>query len=154
MFTNTNDYMTGRKPIPTGCEIDLLAVRFPIAALAADLTLGNIAQIGALPAGHIPVGVIVDSDDLDTNPTPTVVLEVGLIDPATGNLSTLAADGGGSFGTTTIAQGGGQAQIYSKAIARVQPDPTKSRTLAIKVNAAAATAAAGEIGVTLLYRAA
>ena len=153
-FANTNDYLTGRKPIPSGSEIDLLSTRFELDVVAGDLTLNNIGILGALPAGHIPVALLVDADKLDTNGAPTLVLEVGLIDPGTGDISALAADGGGPWGSTTIGQAGGQAQLYSKALARVSENTDGDRQLAVKVTTAAATAAAGVLGVNLIYRAA
>ena len=36
-FTNSNDFLTGRKPVPTSAGLEVLAVRFPIDLVAADL---------------------------------------------------------------------------------------------------------------------
>jgi hypothetical protein len=71
-FTNSNDYLTGRKPVvfPAGAEV--VAVRFPIDLVAADLDANDAGSVAILPAGCVPVGLVYDSDDLDTNATPTI----------------------------------------------------------------------------------
>lgn len=153
-FTNSNDYLTGRKPtvFPAGAEV--VAVRYPIALVAADLDENDIGAVGILPAGCVPVGVLVDSDDLDTNAAPAIALSVGVLNGDGDDLSTAAADGGAAWGTgLTVAQAGGQVQVLSKALARVAATGV-DRTVALKVTTAAATKAAGTVGVTLLYRAA
>ena len=48
-FTNSNDYITGRKPAvyPAGCEV--VAMRFPLSLATADL-----AAVRACGTGHQP----------------------------------------------------------------------------------------------------
>jgi len=150
-FTNSNDYLDGRKPVvfPSGSEV--VAVRFPISLVAADLDVNDIGRVGILPAGCVPVGLLVDSDDLDTG-TPAVVLSVGLLNAGETDLSTADADGGAAWGTgLTVAQAGGQVQATSKALSRVTPTQT-DRMIGLKVTTAPATKAPGVVGVTLLYR--
>lgn len=151
-FTNSNDYLTGRKPIPTGDDAAVIAVRFAVQLGTSDLTLNNVGAVGKLPAGHVPVAVYVDSDDLDSNATPAIQLAVGILNAAGTDLSTAANDGGAAWGTgITIAQTGGQVNVTSKALSRVAAQ-SSDRTIALKITAAPATAAAGEVGVTVLYR--
>lgn len=150
-FTNSNDYLDGRKPVvfPSGSEV--VAVRFPISLVAADLDVSDIGRVGILPAGCVPVGLLVDSDDLDTG-SPAVVLSVGLLNAGETDLSTAEADGGAAWGTgLTVAQAGGQVQVTSKALSRVTPTQT-DRMIGLKVTTAPATKAPGVVGVTLLYR--
>lgn len=155
MFANSNDTVIGRKPTQTTDSIELVGPRFQLSVLAADLTLNNLAPIGVLPAGYIPVAVIVDSTALDTNGVPTLALAFGILQPGQNALSTLATDGGAPWATgITVARAGGQVQVYSLALANVPEDPEYDRTLAFQVTAAAATAAAGTLGVTVIYRAA
>lgn len=152
MFADKNDYLTGRKPAPIGDSQEIVAARFALSAGTADLALNTVAPIGILPAGHVPIGLMVDADDLDTNGTPTLSVSVGILNDAGTDLLTDATVGGAVFGVSTIGRAGGQEAIYSKALARCPQDATKDRIVGIKVTAAAATAAAGEIGVTLKYR--
>src|SRR5574343_690630 len=76
--TTTNDFLTGRKPVvfPAGCEV--VAQRFSLPVVTGDLTLNNLGNIGILPAGCVPVGVLFDSDDLDSNASPTIAWSIGV----------------------------------------------------------------------------
>lgn len=153
-FANSNDYLRGGKPTvsPAGCEV--VAVRYPIDLVTGDLALNDIGEVGILPAGCLPVALLVDSDDLDSNGTPTIVASVGVLNAAGTDLSTAAADGGAVWGSgLTVCQAGGQVQVLSKALSRVQASQS-DRKIGVKFTTAAATAQAGTIGLTLLYRSA
>lgn len=153
-FANSNDYLTGVKPVPTPAGGEVVATRFSLTLATGDLALNDIGAVGVLPAGCIPVGLLVDSDDLDSNGTPTVAMSVGILNAAEDALSTAAADGGAVWGSgLTVAQAGGQVQVLGKALSRVSASQS-DRKIGALVSTAAATAAAGEIGLTLLYRAA
>lgn len=154
-FTKTNDYITGRKPVPTPSELDVVAVRFPIELATADLALNTIGQVGVLPAGYVPVDVFVDGTDMDSS-TAAAVFQVGIWDGSDTSLSTAAADGGGAWGDT----GSAVATAFSKPLTRtlnninlVTPTTT-DRKIGVKVTTAPTTAVAGTLGVTVLYRAA
>jgi hypothetical protein len=154
-FTNTNDYITGRKPVPTPAELDVVAVRFTLDLALADLALNTIGQVGILPAGYVPVDVFVDGTDMDTG-AGAGVYQVGIWDGAGASLSTATADGTGAWGDTGTAS----ATAFSKAIVRTLNNinlvtPTNvDRKIGVKVTTAPSTAAAGTLGVTVLYRAA
>lgn len=153
-FTNSNDYLDGRKPAPTPAGGEVVACRFSLSLVAGDLDLNDIGAVGILPAGCVPVALIYDSDDLDSNGTPTIAASVGILNSGGTDLSTAAADGGAVWGSgITTSQAGGQAQVVSKALSRVTAS-TSDRKIGVKFTTAAATAAAGELGLTLLYRAA
>lgn len=150
-FSNTNDYLTGAKPVPTPTGGDVVATRFSLALKTTDLALNTVGAVGVLPANCLPVAVLLDSDDLDSG--TAAAMSVGILDSAGTDISTAAADGGAAWGASiTVAQAGGQAQVLSKAISRVQPS-NHDRKVGIKVTTAAGTAVAGEVGITLLYRA-
>lgn len=160
--STTNDYLQGRTPIVAPSDTGDITVRFKLPLVAGDMTLNNIGNFGILPAGCIPVALVIDSDDLDTNASPTIAWQLGVGNGAVTNniqsststaISTAAADGGAAWATgVTVSQAGGQAQAFSKALARVQA-VGYDRYLALQATTAAATAAAGEIGITLTYRA-
>lgn len=146
-FTNSNDYLDGRKPTITCDCSEVAAVRYAIDMVAADLDANDIGAVGILPAGCVPVGLAYDSDDLDANANPTVVASVGVLNAA-------GTDFDVTWGTgITTSQGGGQAQVMSKELARTAA-ATADRKIGIKFTAAAATKAAGQVGLTLSYRAA
>lgn len=154
-FTNSNDYLDGRKPVPTPAGGEVVAVRFPITLATGDLDINDIGAVGILPAGCVPVALFYDSDDLDSHATvPTIAASVGILNAAGDALSTEAADGGAVWGSgITTSQAGGQSAVTSKALSRVAAT-NADRKIGVLFSAAAATAAAGVLGLTLLYKAA
>ena len=147
-FTNSNDYLTGRKPVPTPQGAEVVACRFPIDLVAADLDANDCGAVAILPAGCVPVGLIVDSDDLDTNGTPTIAASVGPVNAGATDLSSVWAS------SIASGQAGVAANpVLSTAALRMSPAATETR-IGVKFTAAAATKAAGQLAVTLLYRAA
>jgi len=153
-FANTNDYITGRKPVPTPAGGEVLAVRFALDLLTTDLALNDIGQIGVLPAGCIPLDVRVDGDDLDSS-TAALVLQVGIWDGSGAALSTAAADGGAHWGVTTAVNTAFSQSLTrnGKAMEKVTAS-SSDRKLGVLVATAPTTAVAGTLGVTLWYRAA
>jgi hypothetical protein len=147
-----NDYMTGRKPVPTPQGSEVLATRFEIALGTGDLDANDIGQVGWLPAGCVPVDVQVDGTDMDSS-TAAMVFQVGILNSGGTDLSTETADGGAHWGATT-AQNAAFLQRLTpngRAMAIVQKSES-ARKLAVKVATAPTTAVAGTLGVTLLYR--
>lgn len=146
-FTNSNDRLTGRKPalFPAGGEV--VAQRDEIALVAADLDANDAGSVTILPAGCELVGIVYDSDDLDTNASPTIVASVGLMNEAEGDLATVLAAG------ITASQDGTAVQVVTPAMVRLAAS-TSDRKIGVKFTAAAATKAAGTVGLTLLMRAA
>lgn len=147
MFTNKNDILNGRVPtvFPAGCEV--VAQRGAIALVADDLDASDAGSVVVLPAGCVPVGVLYDSDDLDTNGTPTIVASIGLMNALETDLDTVWAAG------ITASQNGTAASLVSPAMIRTAATQA-DRKVGIKFTAAAATKAAGTVGLTLMYRAA
>lgn len=151
--TNTNDYLTGRKPVPTSeSGHNVLSVRFAVAVGTGDLDLNDIIPIGKLPAGHVPVEVCVDATDLDSS-TAALILDVGVLDSAGTGISTETADGSGKWGSTTAANTAFNQRIayYLNAINAVTKS-NSDRTIALKVATAPTTAVAGTVGLTLFYK--
>lgn len=147
-FTNSNDHLTGRKPAvyPAGAEV--VAVRSAIDLVAADLDANDVGAVAILPAGCVPVGVVYDSDDLDTNASPTIVASVGFVNAGETDLDGTAW----ATGITTSQAGGALRLTLTPAVMRMAATQT-DRKVGIKFTAAAATKAAGQVGLTLLYRA-
>lgn len=144
-FTNSNDYLTGRKPVPTAAGNEVVATRFETSLVAADLDINDVGSVAILPAGHVPVGIVYDSDDLDTNGTPTIVASVGPINAGETDLSSSWVTG------ITASQSGVAAQL-NLTTAAMRFSATTDTKIGVKFTAAAATKAAGKIGLTLLYR--
>lgn len=153
-FANSNDYITGRKPVPFPAGLETLAVRFTLDLGTADLQLNDVGQIGVLPAGCIPVDVHVDGTDMDTG-AAALVFQVGILNAGETDLSTAAADGGANWGSTTAAATAFHQRLTLNGNAMVTVAKAETdRKLGLKVATAPTTAAAGTVGVTLFYRAA
>lgn len=154
-FSNTNDFITGRNPVPTPAGAEVLATRFTLSMATGDLALNTIGQIGILPAGCVPVDVFVDGSDMDSG-AGAGVYQVGIWDGSGASLSTAAADGGGAWGDTSTAV----ATAFDKRLTRTLNNmanvqsSSSDRRLGVKVTTAPSTAVAGTLGVTLLYKAA
>lgn len=165
-FTGTNDYITGRKPVPSADSFGLVAVRFTLAMATADLALNSIGQIGVLPAGAEPVEVFIDGTDMDSG-AGAAVYQIGIgnlaLQDAAGAvsadakntlISTIAADGGGAWGDTSTAV----ATAFDKRMTRTLNNMANvtaknyDRAIVAKVTTAPSTAVAGTLGVTLFYR--
>ena len=144
-FTNSNDFITGRKPVPTSAGLELLAVRFPIDLVAADLDANDVGSVAILPAGHQLAGIIYDSGDLDTNATPTIAASIGPINAGETDLSAVWASG------VQNSRDGTSSQVVLTPAALRYSAATDTK-IGIKFTAAAATKAAGQVGLTLLYR--
>lgn len=151
-FTKSNDYLTGRKPMPYPAGGEVLSVRATIALATGDLALNTTGAVMWLPAGCVPVDVHVDGTDMDTS-TAAMVLQVGICNAGVTDLSTDAADGGANWGATTAVNAAFHQRLTPNGIAMVSVQATNSdRKVGVKVATAPTTAAAGTLGVTLFYR--
>lgn len=151
-FTKSNDYLTGRKPMPYPAGGEVLSVRATIAMATGDLALNTTGAVMWLPAGCVPVDVHVDGTDMDTS-TAAMVLQVGICNAGVTDLSTDAADGGAHWGVTTAVNTAFHQRLTPNGIAMVSVQATNSdRKVGVKVATAPTTAAAGTLGVTLFYR--
>lgn len=163
-----NDYISGRLQPVTPSESEVVAVRYEAdfgkdaANIAANLGLNKVGAIGILPAGCVPVGLIVDSDDLDS--TSALAWSIGLSNTSNASapgydatdVSIATNDGGAVWASgITVSQAGGQVQPLSKALSRVVP-VNYDRAIVVKATTASNTSGitSGKLGVTVLYRAA
>ena len=139
-------------PNPAGSEVQSMRFEFD---LSAALALNDLIVMGVLPAGCMPVDWALDTDDLDSNASPTITLDVGIFKSDLSDLSTATADGGALWGSAlTTAQAGGFVRNTGTASTRVTPESDTDRFVGVKVHAAPATGATtGVIGLTLQYRA-
>lgn len=153
-FTNSNDYISGRLPVPTPAGSEVLSTRFTLSMATADEALNTIGQIGILPAGCIPIDVRVDMTDPDAS-AAAMVLQVGIWDGSGSSLSTDSADGGAHWGTTTAVTAASSQSLTRNGVAMESVTKSSSdRKLGVKVTTPPTTAQAFTLGVTLLYKAA
>jgi hypothetical protein len=144
-------------PIPVAQEV--LSVHVSLAITAAQNVADNVLDMLILPADCIPVGHVLGATDLDSNGTPTIALDLGILNAAETAISTDAADGGDEWiDGSTIAQAGGIAlHTASKAlydVVKAVDASDEDRHVAVVIAAGPATAAAGTVELELFYRAA
>lgn len=136
-------------PVAAGCEVVVCRASY---VLAADLAANDIIEMQPLPAGHVPVDIFVDSDDLGT----TGAVSVGLLNSDKSDLDTTAS-GGAAWLTgadVNAAAAGIRADSAGlRAMSRCAADQSANRPIGIKI-ATDTTATSGTIGLTLLYRSA
>jgi hypothetical protein len=130
---------------------DVVAHRAEIVLTAGQLTLNQIIEMLPLPAGCRVVDAILDSDDLDSNGTPLVTVDVGFMSGDFGVSDAARTIGAEFFSASTVAQAGGVARPTLKTAFRTERSDA-DRGVGIKISAIPATAAGGTIGLTLLYR--
>lgn len=119
----------------------------PVAAVGeyvttATLAAGDIIEMIALPANTVPSLVVLAAEDLDTNGTPTIALDVGVMSGDYGAAGTRTC-GAEFFSSSTVAQAGG-VEVSSLAAGGVLLPSASDRSIGVKLAAGAATLAAGK----------
>lgn len=164
VFSGTNDYLDRRKPMPTSeSAAEVLACRFTLAMATTDLDNGDIGAIGILPAGHLPVNLLVDGTDMDSG-AAALIIQFGLgnlaLQDAAGAvsadakntlISTVAKDGGAAWGSTTASNAEFMQTVLGRPMTQVTPTDY-DRYIVAKITTPPSTAVAGTLGLTLLYR--
>lgn len=108
----------------------------------AGVTLaeGDIIDIGVLPANATVADAVIVTDDLDTNVSPAVVLDVGIMSGTVGTKGTRTC-GAELFSGSVIAKTGGTERMSAKTGFRIAP-VAYDRSIGVKITTAQATAAA------------
>ncbi len=113
---------------------------------AGSAAVGDIYQLVQVPNGYSIESVILDCDQLDTNGTPTLTLEVGDSTTVARFIaaSTIARTGGIQYGNVAAATGYSYA-LGSGNTGQFHGGNAGSNIIQAKVTAAAATFAAGNV---------
>jgi hypothetical protein len=131
------------------CAGDVITNDYFVDVAAADIVLNDVIDLGILPANHTVVDAILIADDLDTNGTPTVALDVGIMSGTPGDTTSVRTCGSEFFAAATTGQAGGVLRMTKKEGFLVKPTAA-DRSIGVKFQTAAATAAAGRIRVRVL----
>lgn len=108
-------------------------------AFTGTITTADAATICNLPVGAVVLGAVIEADDLDTNGTPTITLNVGDVGSATRY-----------FAAATVAQTGAAASA-SAATGLLYTVEAGNTAVRVAVAANAATSAAGNVRVAVQY---
>lgn len=113
------------------------------------LQAGDIIDMGPLPANYTVMGMTIDTDDLDSNGTPALAFDVGIMSGRVGDTASARTCGAEFFSGSTIAQTGGVERTSLKTAFRVVPTGA-DRSIGLKVTAAAATqATSGKLAINV-----
>lgn len=120
-----------------------------VVELPVTLAANDIAKVGYLPAGCVPIDVMIIADELDTHATDTLRMSVGLLNDTGDGLVAASTfiTGAEADVAPTVTRGNAIGMMG------IAPDDENDRVLAIKVTAAGATKAAGGVRVIMTYRA-
>jgi hypothetical protein len=106
------------------------------------LVVNDVIEMGGLPADCVPVNLIVSTEDMDSNGTPLITLDAGIISGNFGALDNARTCGNEFFAASTVGQAGG-IQAMNKAAGAMLAPSTSDRGWGLKVAAAAATLTVG-----------
>lgn len=153
MTIHVSKYSDGVLPIATpDCAGDVVANLYEFDIAGNTLALNDIIDVGVLPAYATVVDAILISDDLDTNGSPTVTLDVGLMSGEVGSKDGARTCGAELFAASNVAQAGGTARMSLASGFRIASAGV-DRSIGIKIKAAIATqATTGKVGLLLLIK--
>jgi len=145
-------------PQPAGSEILSVKAKFTVTPASA-----MVLEVGQLPVDCVPVDWIIDSDDLDSG--TTITFDFGILVAAKTSVDTGATSGGAAWlAASTLAQAGGVVRPTTKATFRTAartstptgdtPTAAQLRSVGLAFTGTFAGAQAGDIEVTLFYKAA
>lgn len=146
-FTTENPWVAGRAPVPTQSDTNVSAPRFVQQMAVADSAASNVGVLGILPAGMTPaLPMLVDTSGLGGS----AAISIGILDEATGDLSTKAEDGGAVWAQAVAVGSAAVKQVEATAaLLAVQPAQV-DRWIAVKFSTQGS--AAGTLGLTVPYR--
>jgi len=151
MANHKSDYAKGMRPMPVAGGSEIVSIRM-VVALPATHALNDIVEFGELPEDHVPVDFVLDSAALAAS---AMVLAVGLLNAGKTDLSADADDGGASWLTgSVIGVAGGVARPSVRAMWTTKPKAATKRMLGAKITTGGVTPAAGDLALTISYRAA
>lgn len=134
-------------PYPSAAD-DATGIRFSH-TLSTAPALGDILELGVIPAGCRVIDLIFDGDDLDADAAPVIVADVGIMSGTFGSEDDTRTCGAEFFSGSTLLQSGGVERPTLKSAYRTTKAST-DRGIGVKFTTAPATFAAGTIGLTVI----
>lgn len=112
------------------------------------VAVGDVLEIACIPPGCRAADIVVDSDKLDSNGSPVIAFDVGVMSGGWGDPDPARTIGAEFFAASNVAQAGGVARPTIASAYRVS-HAAAARSVGVKITTRAATAVAGSIGITL-----
>lgn len=116
--------------------------------IATALAVGDIIELGVIPAGCRVAEIVIDSDDLDSNGAPAVAFDVGVMSGGWGSEDQARTCGAEFFAASNVGQAGTVARPTLRSAYRVAASNI-DRSIGVKLTTLAATFQAGQIGITV-----
>ncbi len=113
----------------------------------ANVLADDILELAPIPPNCRVAEIVLDSDDLDTHGTPTMAFDVGIMSGQWGEDGARTVGAEFFDGITTPRTGGVARPTLASAYRTVASELTRS--IGVKVAAAAATGAVGTVGLTV-----
>lgn len=126
------------------CAGDVVVNEYFIDITAAQIAANAMFDVGVLPAYHTVVGMKLIPDDLDTDVSPALTLDVGLLSGTPGDETSDRTIGAEFFSASTVGQGGTVGDMTLASGYKILPTE-EDRSIGVKVVTDAATAAAGRV---------
>ena len=146
VVAKVSKFSEGTLPIITGSAAgEVIVQHFFIDLVPADFVAGAVFDVGILPAYHTVVNMVIVSDDLDTNAAPLLTFDVGLLDGVPGDDVNVRNIGAEFFSNDSAAQSGATGDHLGETTGFTIKPTDKDRSIGVKIEAAAATAAAGRL---------
>ena len=118
----------------------------------AGIIINDVIEMGNIPADAQVVDVILTCEDLDSNGSPTITLDGGIISGTPGAVDNTRTCGTEFFAAATTGQAGGVAHT-TKATATLLAPSYADRAFGLLIKAAAATLVVGaKISMTVLVK--
>jgi hypothetical protein len=148
---SSSDIVTGKKPARSPLDQGGVMVQEAEYSVAVNPTANDTVCLCVLPAGCLPVDLVVWPDDMDASTGLTFA--AGIATAAKTDISTTAADGGAVWiASNAGGQTGTAARPTTAAIKNVTVS-TSDRNVAVQfLVAASGTFTAGKVRMTLTYR--
>ncbi len=149
MTIHKSDYAKGLSVGPnpswnaSGAAVHRFAMAVPTTVAAND-----ILELAPIPANCRVVDITADSDDLDSNGAPAIVMDVGIMTGEFGEDDDARTCGAEFFSASTLGQAGGVARATTAAALRTGK-AGYARSIGVKISTVAATPQAGSVGVTV-----
>lgn len=155
MATFTADRARSTFPVSKFSGAGVLQCAYGVIEVTANPAASDIYEMCRVPAGAVVVGGVIRSDDLDTNATETLDLDIGWLANGAESADPDGFGNLGVMGTDTVAgikpESGYNYEFGGVLITNGPQAFTRETVIAITANAQAATFAAGTLSCVVYY---
>lgn len=150
MALRQSDWAKGMRAIPYPGGAGRSTVQRYTINVPAGAALGDIFEMAPIPPGCRVTDMVLDCDDIDSGGSPAVLLDVGIMSGEWGKNDGARTCGAEFISGSNVGQAGGTARPTLRTAFRTGVADT-ARSIGVKIATAAATAQAGDMGLTVTY---